>query len=59
MGVFAPIGAENFLGSPEGVPSGRSSHHGLLLNRKKSAKIWEKWGKMGKNCANFAPNEDY
>lgn len=46
MGVFAQkgaSGAEIFSGSPEGIPSGRSSCHRLLLSRKKSAKNWEKW----------------
>jgi hypothetical protein len=49
-GVFSQkgaSGAENFSGSPDGVPSGRSSRHRLLLNREKSEKVgknWEKWG---------------
>ena len=49
MCVFAlkgASGAENFIGSPEGNPSGRWSCPRLLLNRKKSSKNWEKWEKI-------------
>ncbi len=62
MCVFAQkgaSGAENFLGSPEGVPSGRLSCPRLLLNWRKSEKVVKKLGKMGNFCAGFAQTEDY
>ena len=58
-GVFAQKGAENFLGSPEGTPSGRLSCPRLLLNWRKSEKVVKKLGKMGNFCAGFSQTEDY
>ena len=61
-GVFAQkgaSGAENFLGSPEGTPSGRLSCPRLLLNWRKSEKVVKKLGKMGNFCAGFSQTEDY
>ena len=62
LGVFAlksASGAENFLGSPEGVPSGRLSCPRLLLNWRKSEKVVKKLGKMGNFCAGYSQTEDY
>ena len=59
MCVFALIGAENFLGSPEGTPSGQLSCPRPLLNWRKSEKVVKKLAKMGNFCAGLSQTEDY